>query len=93
MKKQIIFATILTVLLSSIYPAFADDVNVSANVTAPPELCDGETSLSRTLCYIGNGSGNMFLSMGTPLLVLIILIALGSAIGYFFEAVSKKINP
>jgi hypothetical protein len=92
MKKQMIFAIILTALLSPFYPVFADDVNISINVTEPPSVCGGETTLSQMLCFVGYGSGNIFFSMGTPLLIMIILIALGSAIGYFFEAVSKKIN-
>lgn len=83
-----IFATILAVLVSSIYPVLADDVNVSVTVQEPSV----SGILARTLAEIGSGTGSIFSSMGTPLLVFIILMSLGTAIGYLFEVISQNIG-
>jgi len=48
-----------------------------------------ERKSERTLTEIGQGTGSIFSGIGTPLLVFIVLLALGGAVGYILMAVGK----
>jgi len=92
-KKKIYRKSLIYLLISllTIPLIFAGDVNITVDVIPPPPLCPTE-GLSYFLCMTGQGTGNMFSSMGTPMMILIILIALGSAIGYILSSVGKRVE-
>jgi hypothetical protein len=86
MNKKIFITAIFSLL--ALYPVFADAVNVS--VTVRPFTVS--EILRNLLGDIGTGTGNMFSAMGTPMMIFIILIALGSAIGYILSSFGKGLE-
>ena len=60
------------------------------NVLADDAYAHLRVQFISTLQDIGDGIGQMFMGMGAPLAVFLILIALGSMVGYILMAVSKK---
>ena len=49
-------------------------------------------TLNDTLGDIGNGLGALFAGMGAPLAVFIILLAVGSGVGYILNSVGKRVS-
>lgn len=60
------------------------------NVLADDAWAHLRVQFVNTLRDIGDGIGQMFLGMGAPLAVFIILLALGSMVSYILMAVGKK---
>ena len=60
------------------------------NVLADDVYANLRIQFVTTLQDIGDGIGQMFLGMGAPLAIFLILLALGSMVGYILTAVGKK---
>jgi hypothetical protein len=48
--------------------------------------------LATTLEDIGNGIGSLFTGMGSPLAVFIILLAVGTGVGYILASVGRRVG-
>jgi len=46
----------------------------------------------RTLSDIGEGTGNLFTGMATPLMVFILLMALGTGLGYIMNSLGQSVS-
>jgi hypothetical protein len=46
----------------------------------------------RSLSHIGSGMGNLFTGFGVPLMIFILLMALGSAIGYMMSSLGTSVG-
>jgi hypothetical protein len=51
-----------------------------------------DKATERSLSEIGGGVGGLFTGMAGPIVVFIILLALGAAMGYLFSAISKQVG-
>jgi hypothetical protein len=65
----------------------APSVVLGASHGPPPPM-----PVTETLTDVGAGVGNMMLGFAAPMMILILLLALGAAIGYLFAGVSKSIG-
>lgn len=49
-------------------------------------------TLNETLADIGAGLGGLFTGMGAPLAVFIILLAVGTGVGYILSSVGRRVG-
>jgi len=49
-------------------------------------------TLNDTLADIGAGLGGLFTGMGAPLAVFIILLAVGTGIGYILTSIGRRVG-
>jgi len=68
----------------------ADDVNINVEVVEQPAGSTGW--FDYILHQVGSGTGNILNSIGSPLMILIILMAIGTALGYIFESIAGKVG-
>jgi hypothetical protein len=78
------FCDVALVFLSS---PIVQDAYPLANPPPPPPQ-----PVTETLSDVGQGVGNMLLGFAAPMAVLLILLALGSALGYLFASLSKSVG-
>jgi len=48
--------------------------------------------LETTLTDIGQGIGSLFTGMGAPLAVFIVLLAVGTGIGYILTSIGRRVG-
>lgn len=49
-------------------------------------------TVNETLTDIGNGVGALFSGMGAPLAVFIILLAIGTGVGYILASIGRRVG-
>jgi hypothetical protein len=49
-------------------------------------------TLNDTLADIGGGIGQLFTGMGAPLAIFIILLAVGTGIGYILASIGRRVG-
>ncbi len=49
-------------------------------------------TLNETLADIGAGIGGLFTGMGAPLAIFIILLAVGTGIGYILASIGRRVG-
>jgi len=60
------------------------------NVKADDAYAHLRVQFTTTLADIGNGIGSMFLNMSPALAIFLILIAVGSMVGYILSAIARR---
>jgi hypothetical protein len=58
------------------------------------QLKNGENmgTLNDTLSDIGSGIGSLFTGMGAPLAIFVILLAVGTGIGFILASIGKRVG-
>ena len=78
-SKKLLAASVLLLMPAGL----AADVGVKVTVAG---------ALRTLLAGIGEGTGHLFSSLGAPLLVMILLFAVGGMIAIVMDAVGKKVG-